>query len=121
MNKQKDRLVELMQDWGNQNTDSFPFESVADYLLENGVIVPPCKVGDVVYTYDYFDYTYKLRESTVRAIKIQKNEMTNVQEFLIDYFYIENLFSWTNQGMFGKNVFLTKEEAKAKLKEGVKG
>ena len=39
----RDRLIELMQDRGNANTDSFPFESVADYLLENGVIVPPCE------------------------------------------------------------------------------
>ena len=24
-------------------------DSLADYLLEHGVIVPPCKVGDTVY------------------------------------------------------------------------
>ena len=24
-------------------------ETIADYLIQNGVIVPPCKVGDVVY------------------------------------------------------------------------
>ena len=129
MDKQRERLVELLEEADqkvqeyileNDHMDWIPkpkelAEVRSDYLLANGVIVPPCKVGDVVYTYDYFDYTYKLRESTVRAIKIQKNEMTNVQEFLIEYFYIDNLFSWTNQGMFGKNVFLTKEEAEEAL------
>lgn len=28
-------------------------EDLADYLLENGVIVPPCKVGDMVYVICY--------------------------------------------------------------------
>ena len=41
----RDRLIELMQDWGNKNTDSFPFESVAEYLLENGVLVAPMKMS----------------------------------------------------------------------------
>jgi len=36
---ERERLIVLMQDWGNQNIDSFPFESVADFLLANGVHV----------------------------------------------------------------------------------
>ena len=44
----RNKLIEIMQNWGTENTDSFPVESVADYLLANGVIVPPCKVGDKV-------------------------------------------------------------------------
>lgn len=44
----KDRLIELMRKWGNANTDSFPFESVADYLIANGVIVPPKVVYFIV-------------------------------------------------------------------------
>lgn len=28
-------------------------EQIADYLLQNGVIVPPCKVGDTVYKIGY--------------------------------------------------------------------
>ena len=101
--------------------EDFSNEQVADHILADGWIRPPCKVGDTVYTYDYLDYTYKLRESTVKAIKIQKNTMTNIQEFLIEYFYIENLFVWGGHGIFGDNVFLTREEAEAKPKEGVQG
>ena len=44
----RDRLIEIMQKWGSENTDSFPFESVADYLIANGVIVPPKVVYFIV-------------------------------------------------------------------------
>ena len=44
----RDKLIEIMQDWGTENTDSFPFESVADYLIAKGVIVPSCNTSDVV-------------------------------------------------------------------------
>lgn len=120
----KDRLIELIENvqctaripWG----DDFRGK-LADHLLANGVILPPCKVGDTVYTYDYLDYTYKLRESTVKAIKIQKNTMTNIQEFLIEYFYIENLFVCGGHGIFGDNVFLAKEEAEQALRKEDEG
>lgn len=29
-------------------------EKLADWLRENGVIVPPCKVGDTVFSFDDF-------------------------------------------------------------------
>lgn len=45
----RDRLIELLSNApadfdGNRNVCT-----LAEHLLENGVIVPPCKVGDVVY------------------------------------------------------------------------
>lgn len=42
----KNRLVKLLNDVENMNV-----EEQADYLLENGIEVPPCKVGDIVYTF----------------------------------------------------------------------
>ena len=77
----RDRLIELMQEWGNKNTDSFPFEQVADYLLENGVIVPPCKVGDKVYCVwqyrDYFSNTEELfvEEDECQGIVVDMGEV----------------------------------------------
>ena len=44
----KDKLVRLLIDSG---VTMFP-HNVADYLLENGVIVPPCKVGDDIWWVD---------------------------------------------------------------------
>lgn len=46
---QKDRLIELLHDWGTKNTDGINADSVAKHLLENNVMVLPCKVGDTVY------------------------------------------------------------------------
>ena len=42
----KNRLVKLLNDVKNMNV-----EEQADYLLENGIEVPPCKVGDIVYSF----------------------------------------------------------------------
>lgn len=42
MDNMRERLRTLMQEWGKANTDSFAFESVADHLLANSVIVTPC-------------------------------------------------------------------------------
>lgn len=67
MPNMRDRLVQLMQEWGDKNTDSFPFESVADYLISNGVIVPPCKVGEILY-----------------LIQVDWNGKYNMQNCLVD-------------------------------------
>lgn len=41
----RDRLIELIQNAVNGCARHWA-EIIADYLLANGVIVPPCKVGD---------------------------------------------------------------------------
>ncbi len=46
----RERLIELLEStryWGSGTS-----EEIADYLLANGVIVPKCKVGDMVYVVD---------------------------------------------------------------------
>lgn len=40
----RDWLVRRLNDWGTVES-----EALADYLLANGVIVPPCKVGETLY------------------------------------------------------------------------
>lgn len=111
----RERLIGLMQDWGNTNTDSFNFESVADHLLANGVIVPPCKVGDTVY------------EIQPIRKRVQAYEITTIK-YNGHYWW----FTWIlkdRKGIYGncdgfsihqisKTVFLTREEAEAKLKGG---
>ena len=47
VNLMRDRLIELIESaryWGSGTS-----AEIAEYLLANGVIVPPCKVGDTVY------------------------------------------------------------------------
>lgn len=55
---ERKRLIELLNNVG-ENVLEFPtnsfIESLADYLLANGVIAPPCKVGDDVWVIDRED------------------------------------------------------------------
>lgn len=43
------RLIELIRKVDNMRLMRKGFAECADYLLANGVIVPPCNVGDMVY------------------------------------------------------------------------
>ena len=45
----RDRLIELLE----QADYKFGYTNKADYLLANGVIVPPCKVGDIIWVKDF--------------------------------------------------------------------
>lgn len=44
-------MIELINQKSDAYDEYFGIEcgTLADYLLKNGVIVPPCKVGDTVY------------------------------------------------------------------------
>ena len=110
----RDRLIKLLQ--LNPHFDVLWFggwEEIADYLLENGVIVPPCKVGDKVYVIEDWGYSKFLEETEVGAISIQG---TND--------FSKELWEDCRGGLigafadFGKTVFLTREEAEKALKEG---
>ena len=103
----RDRLIELMQEWGTANTDSFPFESVADYLLANGVIVPPCKVGDTFYGLNESEYD----DYEVLGFKWGKRRGDDEYVLLVLTVY-DMEFEW------GEEAFLTKEEAEQALKGG---
>ena len=66
---------------------------LADYLLEHGVIVLPCKVGDTLYC-----------ESAI------KGHVTYLKAPDIEWIF-------ENREIFGKEIFLTREEAEKALKE----
>ena len=100
---ERERLIELVRDWRDNNTDGFTFESLADYLLANGVIVPPCKVGDKV-------YSCICREYYVRRIIIKDGMPTT---FLLESGLYGQLC--VTESDFGSLVFLTREEAEKAL------
>lgn len=72
----------------------FPWDThseIADHLLANGVIVPPCKIGDPIY----------------RVCSPQsRRQHTNVRKFMLTW---NNLRKTIED--FGTLVFLTEEEA----------
>ena len=111
---ERERLIELLLEHTDNAFDisedkhfvpSTTIGKIADTLLANGVIVPPCKVGDVV----WFVCFGEIYPHTIRRI-----ETTKFGNFACSSSMSFNLEN------FGKTVFLTKEEAEAKLKEGVK-
>ena len=77
-------------------------KNLADYLLANGVILPPCKVGDKV----WFVCFGKIYPHKIKSIEVSEFGM-----------YANSSSLNFNFEHFGKTVFLTKEEAEAKLKE----
>jgi hypothetical protein len=87
-------------------------EKLANHLLANGVIVPPCKVGDTVWYELYGEIESAVVYSCVGVLKKQGFEITDANAKSSDG--LEVAF---NGKCIGKTVFLTKEEAEAKLKE----
>ena len=98
----RDRLIELIEEW-HKNA---PTQYLADHLLDNGVIVPPCKVGDKLYI--VADVSKKIIECTIIGVWLYEHSCM----VITDSGTIHNK-------SFGKTVFLTKEEAEQALKGGV--
>lgn len=149
----RDRLVELIKqankkcysttkcedcsavDTGDQPDDCLKY-NIADHLLANGVIVPPCKVGDTVYQPSYkftkcsaYDYTPKYVEdsscvgcgATCDSVKkpyIYKGEVVSIritkEQIFLAVSFQEKFDS--SRFILGKTVFLTREEAEPALK-----
>lgn len=110
---ERERLLELLDKAFISFDDNYlipsiyisypPSDQITDYLLENGVIVPPCKVGDKVYV-----LTSKIKQKEIQSLEIGKDG------------YMALVFGTTiyaNIDQIGKTVFLTREEAEKALKE----
>ena len=102
--KMRDGLIELLikceyiSDLDAEYDCCAIYELVADYLLANGVIVLPIKVGDVVYT-------------NINGTTLQNSFMVNKVDLLG---FSNGLYSWTWHQL-GKSVFLTLEDAQKAL------
>jgi hypothetical protein len=98
----RERLIELIRHSSRYiEEDNSLIETIADHLLANGVIVLPCKVGNVVYT-------------NINGTSLHNSFRVESVDLLG---FSNGLYSWTWHQL-GKSVFLTLEEAEAKLKGG---
>ena len=109
----RDRLIELLTDNldGTENplqyvTDEL-VEPIADHLIANGVILPPCKVGDKIY-YPY-EYGNRVLEKEVRRIIVNDDMWLDVGVGSLPF---ENV---------GKTASLTKEDAEKALRKEDEG
>ena len=108
----RERLIRLMQEASQSKSDyagNIGLGQIADYLLEHGVIVLPCKVGDIVYV-TYQD-SQTIEEKRVKSMSHKINELENSMKFICRHNYG---FLDTD---INRKVFLTREEAEKALKE----
>ena len=121
----RDRLIELLLkkydhfcDQCGVNKDSHYTDNLADYLLANGVIVPPCKVGDKVYhiresTCENVDGLYTICEFYDEGMCACKTRCPHIHRIVECYVDMVNLPRVMEK--WGKTIFLTKEEAEKAL------
>jgi hypothetical protein len=126
---ERERLIEMLADVGLCH-----YDTIADHLLANGVIVPPCKVGDMVYVLDdYVDHEecckcehyliggfgdpsecgrtkYGFKHPDCIQIVEETATFGNILRWITPSLFTEKID-------FGKTVFLTKEEAEKALAE----
>lgn len=113
---ERERLIKLIGDSEalqysgcHYNELDYCCKQIADYLLDSGVIVPPCKAGDIVYViYDGYvagarvlSYLIDHSGGLVDLLVTSKKGIT----FIAPDYPVEN-------------IFLTCEEAEKALKEG---
>lgn len=120
-NDMRDRLIAIIRQshcvdvWDYFNDElkkPDPIETLADYLIENGVVIPPCKVGDTVY---YLDEKTIVKD-VVHCISFGGRHGVNAKGFV--HFHNSDKDNVTvNFSLFGDKVFLTKDQAEQKLKE----
>ena len=109
----RERLMELiiesdiLCDTCGESSPSYCAEAIADYLLEQGVIVPPCKVGQTVFKIEYRQGSRVkfVKETTVSRIAIDN-----------DGIWIFCACNPIVKCKFGKLVFLTREDAEKALR-----
>lgn len=109
----KERLTKLIKEAQERYIYA---EEQAQYLMDNGAFVPPCKVGDTVYKIS----RNKVKKCEVVFIGISADEKCSHFNFVENY--SDGTFYKSYSMVFdviGKTVFLTREEAERALKGGV--
>lgn len=92
-------------------------EKLTDYLLENGVIVPPCKVGDTVWYLNKHPHIALLQNSVYKA-KVVRIITTSLGTSIVIQIKSEGCCEIPDIYEWGETLFATREEAEKALKEG---
>ena len=116
----KDRLIELVdkakEEYANDVTDRAETDYIVECLLNEGVIVPPCKVGDTVYYVSDSPICLSVQANTIYEADVSRIITTRYGTTLV--IQIHNSYGCTeipDVNDFGKTVFLTREEAEKAL------
>ena len=97
------------------NSENCLAERMADYLLENGVIVPVVEIGTTVYEIRQkgIGFSNRRYDSGITTQKQLKNAIFDGKTLYIQ----SKLYAKSDNVRLGKTVFLTREEAEKALKE----
>lgn len=118
----RDRLIELLEDCGRSQMPMVAglelwADAIADYLLENGVIVPPCRVGDTVYVMeDEFTGFWECQIISMQYDGVQWLEYMNC----LWAHHHGGFWKWQECDI-GKTVFLSREQAEKALADVANG
>jgi hypothetical protein len=112
---ERERLIDLIGQSSMWDLKSQPLliEQIADYLLANGVIVPPIAVGGTVYTYG----ARRVKEWKVHFVG--RNTQGETKFHLADKGFQHMIEAWNYD--IGHSIFLSREEAEKALAERRKG
>ena len=109
----KERLIELIdkakEEYANDVTDHTETDYIVEGLLNEGIILPPCKVGDKAWV--IVDGFKNPMEGYISRISFYQD----CEEFVVRVIgYLTQ--SYQNKD-FGKTVFLSREEAEKVLED----
>lgn len=120
----RDKLADIIDSFFGVDSAYFGVDKyeLADHLLLNGTIVPPCKVGDIVYS---SGYDWQKAKDVVTPYQITNITITQNKKGIWTKKYramrvlngktIDCQLNFEFDAI-GKTVFLTKEEAENALK-----
>ena len=120
----RDRLIELILKSDilchtcGENSASYCADAIADLIIADGWIRPPCKVGDKVYYISENPLNLSVQANTLYEADVVRIVTTHLGTSLV--IQIRNEYGCTeipDLNKWGKTVFLTKEEAEQALKE----
>lgn len=114
---EREKLILTLIKYCLANEDNPSVEGLADYLLRKGVIMPPVKVGDTVYTNVSWTGWYLREKDKPYKAKVVYIGI-NGKENHINVVYEKNddMLTFTFDEI-GDRLFLTREEAEKALAE----
>lgn len=129
MQTDRDRLIELLdkakEEYANDITDHTETDYIVECLLNNGVIVPPCKFGNGIWVIDREDgeavdiscvmFLAKSKGFIISTCWIDDYDLDETLEYLINE--TQNNFNTDLKVYPDEDCFLAKEEAEEKLRE----
>ena len=115
---QRDRLVELISEYHEQwkHGEGDWKSGLADHLIANGVIVPPCKVGDTVYiTENPYSFLLLKKPLEGEVMSIHQHKHGLYLRVLFDGKKINGSVDYNLNWRLNKDIFLNREDAEKAL------